>query len=154
MQRGLNIRKAIPEDLPAVLGLVSELAAFHRDTATLTLDCLRENVLGSTPWLTLLVAERNAVIVGYAALCPLTQLQFGKRGMDIHHLFVSANERLSGIGTALIDASVVEATALGCSYLTVGTHMENTLAQDMYLAKGFAKVTSFGPRFRRDFLQN
>ena len=109
------IRPAQKSDLPMVLDLAHALAAYHGDTATLTLAALERDCLGPAPWLTLLVAEGVTGLHGYAALCPQMQLQFGARGMDLHHLFVCDTARGRGIGRALIQA-ITEAGAASAKH--------------------------------------
>ena len=142
------IRPAQKSDLPMVLDLAHALAAHHGDTATLTLAALERDCLGPAPWLTLLVAEGVTGLHGYAALCPQMQLQFGARGMDLHHLFVCDTARGRGIGKALVEAALEHAKAQGCSYVTVGTDTKNRRAQGFYRAAGFDQITP-DPRFRR-----
>ena len=76
----LTIRPFRAPDLPAVLEMIKALAAHHGDAATVTPDRLARDALGEAPWLRLLVAEQAGRLIGYAALCPLAQLQFGVRG--------------------------------------------------------------------------
>lgn len=145
------IRPVAAPDLPVVLKMIKGLAAHHDDTAAVTLATLERDVMGDGPWLTLLVAEQDKALLGYAALCPMAQLQFGVRGMDLHHLFVSRDARGLGLGKQLIDASMAAAKDQGCRYMTVGTHPDNVTAQGIYLAAGFEPLDGIGPRFRIKF---
>jgi GNAT superfamily N-acetyltransferase len=144
----LSIRPVQSNDLPDVLAMAHALAAHHGDVAMLTLETLTRDASGAHPWLHILVAEKDAVLCGYAALCPLAQLQFGVRGMDMHHLFVAQGARQQGVGRALIAGATGMARALQCSYVTVGTHPDNQAAGEVYLAAGFTPVAPPGPRFR------
>jgi GNAT superfamily N-acetyltransferase len=76
------------------------------------------------------------------------QLQFGVRGMDLHHLFVKHELRGQGVGPALIDAAIGLSKAMSCQYLTVGTHVDNKVAAQVYLKAGFDPLPNSGPRFR------
>lgn len=147
----ITTRLAARRDLHAVLEMAHALAAHHGDTATLTLAQLERDTLGDAPWITLIVAERATTLLGYATLCPLVQMQFGVRGMDIHHLFVLPDARGQGVGRQLIDATIIQSQQMGCRYIMVGTHPDNTAAQDIYLAAGFEKAPIPGPRFRMKF---
>ena len=144
----LITRSATADDLPAVLPMIHALAAHHGDIATLTLETLAQDTAGPRPWITLIVAETDSALVGYAALCPLAQLPFGVRGMDMHHLFVAESHRNSGVGRALTDASLAQARRMGCRYVMVGTHPDNLAAQAIYAAMGFEQRPDGGPRFR------
>jgi len=142
------IRPVTENDLPEVHAMVCHLARHHGDTAQLTLDDLARDALGAHPWLTVLVAEAAQGLSGYAALCPLAQLQFGVRGMDLHHLFIRDNMRGQGVGRALVDACIGVAQARGCRFLAVGTDPGNRAAQEAYVAMGFDRAPQPGPRFR------
>lgn len=142
-----QIRPIIEADILDVLSMIHALAAHHGDKAAITEDALRRDALGPLPWVRVLVAEG----LGYAALCPLSQLQFGVRGMDLHHIFVVESARGRGVGRALIDAAIACAKAEGARYLTVGTHPENVHAQDIYRSAGFEEFNAAGVRFRMKF---
>ncbi|UWR22781.1 GNAT family N-acetyltransferase [Sulfitobacter sp. S190] len=141
------LRPVETRDLPRLFEMIVALAAHHGDTPGLTPQALRDDVTGDHPWVRVLVAEADGVPIGYGALCPLAQLQHGVRGMDMHHLFVEAAWRGHGVGRALIEGCVELARALGCRYVTVGTHPDNLAAQQVYAAAGFETLSSPGPRF-------
>ncbi len=147
----IKTRRATASDLPVVFEMIHALAAHHGDVATLTRDALKRDVLGNSIWITLIIAEREEEVIGYTALCPLAQLQFGVRGLDMHHLFVRADARGQGVGKILIAASIDHAQAKRCRFLMVGTHPDNLTAQKMYLAAGFSIMPGPGPRFRMKF---
>lgn len=142
-----HIRPATPADLAELLTMVHALARHHDDTPDVTEADLARDLFGAPPWLQVLVAEEGRRLAGYAALQSLSQLQFGRRGMDLHHLFVQPAARGLGLGRALVSASIAHATALGCRYLTVSTHPDNHAAQAFYLALGFAARSAGAPRF-------
>jgi len=127
--------------------MINALAAHHGDKGTMTAAQLLRNTGGPDPWVTILVARVEGIPVGYAALIKILQLQFARRGMDMHHLFVRTSCRGMGMGQALIAQSVEVARAEGCSVLTVGTHPENHAAQEIYLKYGFIERSGAGPRF-------
>ena len=144
----LHIRRATEVDFPRLVEMITALAAFNDDQATVRLDDLRRDLLGSSPWLIVMVASIHTSLIGYAALCPLARLQFGQRGMDIHHLFVEAAHRGQGVGKSLIQASVREGKALGCSFVKISTRDTNSAAQKAYLAAGFELEPVRGPNFK------
>jgi len=144
----LHIRRATEADFPRLVDMITALAAFNDDQATIRLDDLRRDLLGPSPWLVVMVASLHTSLIGYAALCPLARLQFGQRGIDIHHLFVEAAHRGQGVGRALLQASIQEAKALGCSYVKIATSDSNRVAQKAYLAAGFEVEAVRGPKFK------
>lgn len=135
-------------DIPGLAEMVAALARHHGDTATVSRATLRRDVLGDNPWITVLVAETEGRLAGYAALVPLAQLQAGARGMDLHHLYVDPVRRGRGIGRRLIEAAKAQAARRGCGYLTVGTAAGNRAAQAVYPSCGFEALAAAGPRFR------
>lgn len=144
----VSTRRAGPSDLTAILDMVCGLAADHGDTALVDLTALTRDLTGPHPWAIALVAEADDDLVGYAALLPLYRLQLGQRGMDLHHLYVKPPFRSLGVGEHLVDAAKAEATARGCTYMTVGTHADNVRAHRLYERLGFEHVPASGPRFR------
>jgi GNAT superfamily N-acetyltransferase len=146
----LTIRPATRRDIPALLPMVQALAAHHADSPTVTADTLTRDITGPVPWFRILMAVQDKTPAGYAALTRIGRLQFGQRGMDLHHLFVRPERRGHGIGTALIKASMTQARQDDCAYLVVGTADGNTDAQRLYLHHGFTPVLPGGTRFRLD----
>ncbi|WP_116133852.1 GNAT family N-acetyltransferase [Tropicimonas sp. IMCC34043] len=143
-----SIRPVQWADIPRLAEMIAALAAHHGDTPALDRATLRRDVLGDAPWITVLVAESDGALVGYAALLPLAQLQAGARGMDLHHLYVESGWRGRGLGRRLIEAAKAQAAGRGCGYLTVGTDPANHAAQAVYPCCGFEVQASPGPRFR------
>ena len=144
----LHIRRATEADFPRLVEMITALAAFNDDQATVQLDDLRRDLFGPSPWLAVMVASINTSLIGYAALCPLARLQFGQRGIDIHHLFVEERYRGQGVGKKLITASIEEATRLGCAFVKIGTSPHNIIAQKAYLASGFEVEVARGPKYK------
>jgi GNAT superfamily N-acetyltransferase len=138
-----NIRPATPADIPALLDGIARLAAHHTDAASATTATLMRDLFGPTPWMHALISDNYT---GYAILLPLAQIQYGRRGMDLHHLFVWPDHRGNGLGRALLAACATHARSNGCTYLTVGTHPTNTSAEIYYLANGFTRRDP-SPRF-------
>ena len=142
-----SIRRARPADIPRIVQMVGKLAAHHGDTPTLTPDDLQRDLFGDHPWLHVLVAEAGDQLVGYAAMCGQIRLQFGARGMDMHHLFTEVAYRGQGVGHSLVEACKIEARLLSCHYLNVGAHPDNLPAQAFYESLGFTRRDTHPPRF-------
>ena len=141
------IRHASPADGERIVQMVGQLAAHHDDTPSLTLDDLSRDLFCEKPWISILVAEMGRELIGYAAMCGLIKLQFGARGMDLHHLFTDPAFRGLGVGRCLVDACKVEAASLSCRYLTVSSQPENHEAQAFYSSLGFERKTAHPQRF-------
>ncbi|WP_420011083.1 N-acetyltransferase family protein [Tateyamaria sp.] len=144
----MKIRPLIPADLNDLQRMINGLAAHHGDVALPLGPEMLENLVSVTPWFTVLVAEvPDGKVTGYAAMLPTGQLQFGRLGIDIHHLFVEPEARGSGTGRALVQACIRHAKAQGCTYVSVGTHPDNRIVHRFYETHGFARRTGQGPRF-------
>ncbi|MEX0371059.1 MAG: N-acetyltransferase family protein [Tateyamaria sp.] len=143
----INIRKMTEADVPQVVKMISGLAACHDDVPDIDAERLARDALGPHPWAVVLVADGGSQLLGYAALLPMAQLQFGVRGMDMHHLFVCREARGNGVGAALVRACQSEAIARDCSFMTVGTHPDNHKAKRFYEREGFLRRSGSGPRF-------
>ena len=143
----VHIRGVEPDDMPFLLSMIRALAAHHDDVPNINAAVLERDVFGNPPWVYILVAETKGEVIGYVALSPLTQLQLGRRGVDMHHLFVGRPYRGMGVGRQLIESAKQKARALSCSYMTVGTHPENSEAQAAYLTCGFERRDAVHPRF-------
>jgi len=133
----LIIRKGKKEDLPAVLGLIRELALFEKapEQVTNTLAAMEADGFGEKPVFELHVAEWNGEVVGMALYFVKYSTWKGK-GLYLDDLVVTEKHRGKGIGTKLLRA-----------YLTVAQEMRarqahwqvldwNTPAIDLYRKMG------------------
>ena len=144
----LTIRPVAARDLRALADLVNSLARHHGDTARVTQSGLARDCLGQAPWLQVLVAEHHGGLVGYAALCPRARMQFGQRGMELHHLFVHRPLRGKGVGRALLSAAADLSRLLEADFLTVAAEVDNAQAQAFYEGAGFVGADSNAARFQ------
>lgn len=145
----MKIRRLRDGDIPRLAGMVAALAAHHGDEPGASEAELRRDCLGDKPWLPTWVAEENGRIVGYAAGLRRAQMQFGRRGVELHHLYVDAASRGSGAGRALVAALAEWAQRQGCDFMTVGTDPGNRAAQGFYLGLGFQPQEIEARRFWR-----
>lgn len=141
------IRPVIRADLAKLCEMVHALAAYHGDSAQASVASLQRDLFGTAPWLHALVFEDRRGLQGYAALTQLSRLQYGQRGMDLHHLYVCPDARGDGIGKALLAASLDFARSKKASYLTVSALPGNDIAQAFYLAQGFHPAPVSGLRY-------
>lgn len=143
----IKIRKMTEGDVDQVVTMINGLAQCHDDQPDTDAERLSRDALGPHPWATVLVADGGTHLLGYAALLPMAQLQFGVRGMDMHHLFVRRDARGNGVGVLLVRACHDEARKQQCSFMTVGTHPDNRKAMRFYERAGFLRRSGSGPRF-------
>jgi GNAT superfamily N-acetyltransferase len=102
------IRPATPDDLPAILGLVHQLAAYERepDAVTGTVEsytaCLFPADGAPTAWAH--VAEVDGRVVGIAVWFLTFSTWEGRNGIWLEDLFVAPEHRGSGLGRQLMAA--------------------------------------------------
>lgn len=141
------IRGARPRDLPQINEMIALLAAHHGDAAAITPEKLERDLFGPHPWISALVAEADDALIGYAILVPLYRAQEGRRGMDLHHLFVRDGHRGHGTGQHLVNRARDLARQSGCDYLSVSAATGNFAAHRFYEHMNFVPRPVTGMRY-------
>lgn len=143
----VTIRSAKPRDLPALGEMIALLAAHHSEVVTMTPDQLERDLFGEMPWITALVADTGSELIGYAILVRVYRAQEGKRGMDLHHLFVRDGHRGHGTGQHLVSRAREMAKNAGCGYLSVSAATGNFAAHRFYQHMDFVPRPVTGMRY-------
>ncbi len=111
------IRKATPSDVPGVLALVKDLAAYEREPDAVVAteaDFLRDG-FGEAPAFHVLVAEdAQAEVIGFALYFFSYSTWIGRRCLYLEDVFVQPEHRGKGAGIALMKALAKEAVAKEC----------------------------------------
>src|SRR5690606_13350755 len=109
-----KIRKAISQDMPRVLELITELAAFEEepDAVEITVSDLQNDGFSKQPAVNCFVAEVHGQIEGIALFYGRYSTWKGKV-LHLEDLIVSKKMRGSGLGTALLDEVVIHGNKLG-----------------------------------------
>jgi GNAT superfamily N-acetyltransferase len=119
---GYRLRAAEPADVPAIDGLIRELAAFEKLTHLLqtTPAALHEHLFGPQPAVQAWVVEhaieqaREARVVAFA-LCFFNYSTFlGRAGLYLEDLYVQPAHRGAGLGRALLRHLAAVAVERGC----------------------------------------
>ncbi|MCD9154964.1 GNAT family N-acetyltransferase [Aeromicrobium duanguangcaii] len=99
-----RIRPATADDVPAMVRLVHDLAAYERapDECVLTEEMLHERLYGSAPALFAHVAEVDGAVVGVAIWFLNFSTWDGVHGIHLEDLYVDPAHRGSGLGRALL----------------------------------------------------
>lgn len=99
-----RIRAIEPDDVPAVVTLVYELAEYERliELCHLTGDQLAAALFGPSPALFGLVAVGDGDVVGYALYFLNFSTWEGVHGIYLEDLYVHPDQRGSGLGRALL----------------------------------------------------
>ena len=98
------LRAAEPRDLPAIVGLVRELADFEKLThlVQVTPEKLHPHLFGERPVAEALVAECGEQVVGFALYFTNFSTFLGQPGLYLEDLYVQPAHRGQGIGRALL----------------------------------------------------
>ena len=98
------IRQATAADVPRILELIRELAAYERslDQVTATEDGLRAALFAAQPAVFGHVAVADDDVVGFALWFVNFSTWLGRHGIYLEDLYVTPAMRGNGIGTALL----------------------------------------------------
>ncbi len=101
---GFRIRPARVEDVPTILQLIRELAAYERapDEVVATEELLREQLFGPHPAAEVLLGEEGGAPVCFALFFHNFSTWMGRRGLYLEDLFVRPERRGHGYGYALL----------------------------------------------------
>ncbi|MBB5955206.1 GNAT superfamily N-acetyltransferase [Saccharothrix tamanrassetensis] len=114
-----RIRRVREEDVPAIVGLVEELAEYERarDECRLTVEQLHDVLFRPSPALFGHVAEVDGRVVGVALWFLNFSTWRGTHGIYLEDLYVQPDQRGSGLGRALLQALARECVERGYARL-------------------------------------
>jgi GNAT superfamily N-acetyltransferase len=110
-----TLRRGVEADLPQVLTLIQELAAFERapEAVTNTLAAMQRDGFGPAPIFGFFVLENSAAEIIGMALFYTAYSTWKGRMLYLEDLVVTESARRGGLGQLLFDAVVAEARATG-----------------------------------------
>ena len=116
MPAPFSIRPASVEDVPLILQLIRELAAYERapQDAVATEPQLREVLFGEKPSAEVLLAFVGEAAVGFAVYFFNFSTWLGRPGLYLEDLFVRPETRGKGYGRALLERLAQIAQERGC----------------------------------------
>ncbi|KAJ1684590.1 hypothetical protein LUZ63_020345 [Rhynchospora breviuscula] len=111
----MEIRRATPDDVPAIAELVRELADYERalEEATATAEDFTTALFGEAPTAYAHVAEVDGQVVGLALWFLTFSTWTGRNGIWLEDLYVQPAHRGTGAGTALVSALARECVERG-----------------------------------------
>ncbi len=137
----IPIRPGTVDDLPQVLTLIQELAAFERepDAVETTLESMQQDGFGERPVFEFFVAEADQKIVGLALYFYSYSTWKGKC-IYLEDLIVTETYRGRGLGRRLLDRVVIKAKEENAKRVVWQVLDWNTPAIEFYESLGAARL--------------
>lgn len=141
------VRRATPDDVPAILQLIIALAIYERepDAVKATEDTLRRTLFADDMHVFAHVAELGGEVIGIAVWFLNYSTWTGRPGIYLEDLFVSEAARGTGAGKALFKALAQEAEERGCARIDWAVLDWNTPAMDFYRRIGGRPQSGWQP---------
>ena len=111
-----TLRPATAADLPAIVGLIRELAEFENlaHLVVVTPDSLHPHLFGQRPVAECVVADVGNTVVAFALFFSNFSTFLGKPGLYLEDLYVQPAYRGSGLGRDLLRHLAALAVERGC----------------------------------------
>ncbi len=137
-QPAFTLRDAQPQDLPAIVGLIRELADFEQLThlVCVTPETLQPHLFGPRPVAEALVGEVQGRVVAFALFFTNFSTFLGQPGLYLEDLYVQPAYRRCGLGSALLQRLAALAVQRGCGRFEWSVLDWNANAIDFYQRMG------------------
>jgi len=111
-----TLRSAAPADLPAIVGLIRELAAFEKleHLVVATPESMAPHLFGARPAAEAVVGQLNGAVVAFALFFTNFSTFLGRPGLYLEDLYVQPAHRGTGLGRALLQHLGALAVERGC----------------------------------------
>ncbi len=119
MVEKIDIRRATEADVPLILALIKDLAAYERlsDAVVATEDVLRESLFGTRPYAEVILGYYDGTPAGYVLFFHNFSTFIGKPGIYIEDIYVKTSHRGKGLGKALFGYTAALAADRNCARL-------------------------------------
>ena len=116
MKTPFTLRPAQPADVPAIVGLIRELAEFEQlgHLVVTTPESLQPHLFGAKPAAEAVVAEVEGTVVAFALFFTNFSTFLGRPGLYLEDLYVQPAHRGTGLGKALLQHLGALAVERGC----------------------------------------
>jgi GNAT superfamily N-acetyltransferase len=147
----VRVRPATAADAPVFLALVDGLADYERLARpdAEARQRLIADAFGQRPRFSVLLAELDGAIVGYAVWFPTYSTFLGRPTLYLEDVYVLPQARGLGAGRALFRECAAEAVRQGCARMDWAVLAWNQLGIEFYKAKGARHLSEWLP-FRLD----
>lgn len=137
----VEVRRATPEDVPAVAPLFDAYRVFYgrEPDPELARGFLRERLERAESVVFLALDGEAGRAVGFTQLYPLFSSVAARRKWLLNDLFVAPEARVRGVGGALLEAARWFAVETGAGGLELATAPDNVTAQRLYEATGWKR---------------
>ena len=137
-EASFTLRPAEPRDVPAIVGLIRELAEFEHlaHLVQTTPETLHPQLFGERPAAEAMVAEAAGAVVAFALYFTNFSTFLARPGLYLEDLFVQPSYRGSGIGQALLEHLGALAVQRGCGRFEWSVLDWNQNAIDFYQRMG------------------
>ncbi len=134
----LRITPATPEDVPAILGLITALADYERLAHEVVADeaAIHRSLFGDRPVAEAVIAREGAATVGFALFFHNYSTFLGRPGIYLEDLFVLPEYRGRGYGRALLSHLARIAVERQCGRMEWSVLKWNTPAIGFYESLG------------------
>jgi GNAT superfamily N-acetyltransferase len=135
---GFILREARREDVPAIVGLIEELALYERQPEDCHADprLLDEHLFGPKPFAEVILAEAAGEVIGFALFFHNYSTWLTRPGLYLEDLYVKPERRGMGAGKALLVELARIAAARGCGRMEWSVLTWNEPAIAFYRALG------------------
>jgi GNAT superfamily N-acetyltransferase len=139
---GFTLREARREDVPAIVGLIAELALYERQPEDCHADprLLEEHLVGPRRYAEVIVAEAGAEVIGFALFFHNYSTWLTRPGLYLEDLYVKPERRGLGAGKALLVRLARIAVARDCGRMEWSVLTWNEPAIGFYRALGAAPM--------------
>lgn len=134
----IDIRKATPGDVPAIIELLRDFAEFEKlsEFCTVTEELLHDAMFGRAAFVQGIIAYDKTRATGYALFYPNFLSFRGRRGVFLEDLYIGPQYRGMGVGKAMLKAVAAAAKEQGCERLDFLVLDWNKPAIDFYESLG------------------
>ena len=112
-----KIKVAVPADVPVILQMIKELAAFEKIEVSATEKNLEEVLFHDPKGPEALIAEEDHIPIGYLIFYQTFSGSLGKRGIFIEDVYIKEPYRKKGYGTLFFKEVAKIAKARKCGRL-------------------------------------